>query len=29
MGIDKAAKLMFFGSGRVALPSLKILHKNY
>lgn len=28
-GIDKNAKLMFFGSGMVALPSLKYLHENY
>lgn len=28
-GIAKKHKLMFFGSGRVALPSLKVLAESY
>jgi len=28
-GITKEHKLMFFGSGRVALPSLKVLTQFY
>lgn len=28
-GISKEHKLMFFGSGRVAFPSLKLLAENY
>lgn len=27
--INPQSRLVFFGSGRVALPSLQILHQNY